>query len=163
MVFTGYTEEEMRYAIKAINQYQRVPVTPYFRDDYQVRVEPSQGLKFDFTDVHHFKQQDVPHVSAQGAILNTQRDVGRIILLSSVVLFAGFAILLLASLNTVLYFGIVACVGIVAALIGELVILPLILTNRFITHSIKGDGPLGLIVVKRNRTRHCTGCVPTDC
>ncbi|HYG01875.1 MAG TPA: RMD1 family protein [Chryseosolibacter sp.] len=51
MVFTGYTEDEMRYAIKAISQYQRVPVAPYFRDDYQIRVEPGQDVKFDFTEV----------------------------------------------------------------------------------------------------------------
>jgi len=51
VVFTGYTEEEIRYAIKTISQYQRVPVTPNFRDDYQIRVEPNQDLKFDFTEV----------------------------------------------------------------------------------------------------------------
>lgn len=51
MVFTGYTEDEMRYAIKTINQYQRVPVIPYFRDDYQVRVEPNHEFKFDFNEV----------------------------------------------------------------------------------------------------------------
>lgn len=51
MVFTGYTEEEMRYAIKTISQYQRMPVNPYFRDDYQIRVEPNHDVKFDFSEV----------------------------------------------------------------------------------------------------------------
>jgi required for meiotic nuclear division protein 1 len=51
MVFTGYTEEEIQYAIKTIHQFQRVPVIPHFRDDYRIRVVPSQDLQFDFTEV----------------------------------------------------------------------------------------------------------------
>ena len=90
------------------------------------------GISIDDTIffLHHYQQEKSLGVSTQQAILQTQRHVGKVILFSSLVLFAGFAILLLASLNTVFYFGILACIAVVAALLGEVVMIPLILSVR---------------------------------
>jgi required for meiotic nuclear division protein 1 len=51
MVFCGYTEEEMRYAIKTIMPYMRDPVEGTFRDDFQIVFESGQETKFQFNEV----------------------------------------------------------------------------------------------------------------
>lgn len=44
VVFTGFTEEEMRYAVKTINPYQRTSLATSLRDDFQIAVEPDRDL-----------------------------------------------------------------------------------------------------------------------
>jgi predicted RND superfamily exporter protein len=65
--------------------------------------------------------------SMELSIQNTHIHVGSIIAISSVVLFIGFAILMLASIKTVFNFGLLITICVVAALIGDLILLPLIL------------------------------------
>jgi len=65
--------------------------------------------------------------SASQAIANTHFHIGKIIVISSIVLFAGYIILLFASIKTVVYFGILTLVAISAALIGDIILLPLLL------------------------------------
>lgn len=60
----------------------------------------------------------------------TLAHVGRAIVLSSLVLFCGYTLMLLGSLKTVIYFGLLTAVAIAAALYSQLVLFPLLL-RRF--------------------------------
>jgi uncharacterized protein len=90
------------------------------------------GISIDDTIffLHHFKEEKLSGKTTQLALLQTQRYVGKVIIFSSLVLFAGFAILLLASLKTVFYFGMLTCIAVAVALVGEVVMIPLILNGR---------------------------------
>jgi predicted RND superfamily exporter protein len=57
----------------------------------------------------------------------TMRHVGSAIVLTSVVIFTGFLVLLLASVKTVFYFGLLTAVSIAGELTAQLVLLPLLL------------------------------------
>jgi required for meiotic nuclear division protein 1 len=52
MAFTGFTEEEMRYAIKTVYSYQRAPLAHSLRDDFQIEFENGLETKFDFEKVN---------------------------------------------------------------------------------------------------------------
>lgn len=51
IVFAGYTEDEMKWAIKAIAPYQRNPTPQWMRDDHELKVEESGKLTFEFDEV----------------------------------------------------------------------------------------------------------------
>jgi required for meiotic nuclear division protein 1 len=51
VVFTGFTEEEMRYAIKTIAPYQRDPVDSVMLDEFHIRYEPGRDMTFEFNEV----------------------------------------------------------------------------------------------------------------
>jgi predicted RND superfamily exporter protein len=61
------------------------------------------------------------------SIRATHHSVGKVILVSSVVMIAGFGIMMFASIKTVIYFGLLSIISVIAAFIGDLVILPLLL------------------------------------
>ena len=46
IVFAGYSEDEMKWAIKAVQLYQRNPFTNWLRDDHEVCVQ--EGSTHDF-------------------------------------------------------------------------------------------------------------------
>lgn len=48
IVFSGHTEEEMRYAVKAISAYIKNPVTSWLRDEYEINVNHEPEPRFDF-------------------------------------------------------------------------------------------------------------------
>lgn len=48
IVFSGHTEEEMRYAVKAISAYIKNPVTSWLRDEYEINVSNEPEPRFDF-------------------------------------------------------------------------------------------------------------------
>jgi uncharacterized Rmd1/YagE family protein len=52
IAFTGFTEEEMRYAIKTVSAYQRAPLAHQLRDDFQIEFESGLETKFDFEKVN---------------------------------------------------------------------------------------------------------------
>jgi required for meiotic nuclear division protein 1 len=58
IVFTGFTEEEMRYAVKTVSVYQRTPLINYLRDDFNIAVEPGRDLLFDFDKVNVGRMDD---------------------------------------------------------------------------------------------------------
>jgi predicted RND superfamily exporter protein len=60
-------------------------------------------------------------------IENTHKRVGKVILISSLVMIAGYSVMLTASLKTVIYFGLLSIVAVFAAVLGDLVVLPLLL------------------------------------
>jgi required for meiotic nuclear division protein 1 len=52
MVFAGYTEDEMKWAIKAVAAFQKSPLTTWLRDDHLIKVnERNSGFSFDFDQV----------------------------------------------------------------------------------------------------------------
>lgn len=51
VVFTGYTEDEMKWAIKAVSAYQRNPIAQWMRDEFQIRVEEGRETVFEFNEV----------------------------------------------------------------------------------------------------------------
>lgn len=48
IVFTGYSEDEMKWAVKAVQTYQKDPVPQWLRDEFQIRVEEGADILFDF-------------------------------------------------------------------------------------------------------------------
>lgn len=50
IVFTGYAEDEMKWAIKTINSYQRNPVSQWLRDEFQIRLEEGVEPLFEFNE-----------------------------------------------------------------------------------------------------------------
>jgi uncharacterized Rmd1/YagE family protein len=53
IVFCGYSEEEMKWAIKTVSAYQREPETVWLRDEFQIRLEEGRDkdTAFDFNEV----------------------------------------------------------------------------------------------------------------
>jgi len=48
VVFTGYTEDEMKWAIKTIQPHQRNTLTTVLRDDHEIDVQEGKPIVFDF-------------------------------------------------------------------------------------------------------------------
>ncbi|MEP0546333.1 MAG: MMPL family transporter [Rhodothermales bacterium] len=61
------------------------------------------------------------------ALFSAARGAGRAVVLTSLILAVGFSVLMLASVSTVFYFGLLTAVAAVGALVGDLVLLPLLL------------------------------------
>ena len=61
------------------------------------------------------------------AIHNTFQGAGHAIILTSILLIFGFGVLALSSLTSTYYFGLLACVTMATAVMGDLLILPALL------------------------------------
>lgn len=88
-------------------------------------------LSFSIDDTMHFAYQyrrlRNKGFSAIHARRATISHVGKAIILSSTVLFAGYFLMLLGELKTVLYFGVLTSISILAALVGQLFLFPILL------------------------------------
>lgn len=51
VVFTGHTEEETKWALKAIHQFQKNPVANWLRDDHDLVIETGADIQFQFDEV----------------------------------------------------------------------------------------------------------------
>lgn len=51
IVFAGFSEEEMKWSIKAIQAYQKNPVTNWLRDDHEISVQTGSEVAFEFDEV----------------------------------------------------------------------------------------------------------------
>jgi required for meiotic nuclear division protein 1 len=51
VVFTGHTEEEAKWALKAVHQFQKNPVTSWLRDDHDIAIEEGAEMQFQFDEV----------------------------------------------------------------------------------------------------------------
>jgi uncharacterized Rmd1/YagE family protein len=51
IAFAGYGEDEMKWAIKAVAQYQKNPGTEWLRDDHELCQEEGAAIAFDFDEV----------------------------------------------------------------------------------------------------------------
>jgi len=51
MVFTGYSEDEMKWAVKTVAPFQRNPALNWMRDDHDLRQEDRSDLLFEFDEV----------------------------------------------------------------------------------------------------------------
>jgi len=47
-VFSGYTEDEMKWAIKTVQPHQRNPFANWLRDDHEIDVQEGKQIVFDF-------------------------------------------------------------------------------------------------------------------
>jgi len=63
------------------------------------------------------------------ALKKAHYQVGRIIVISSIILLLGFSVLLFASIKTVFYFGLLLTFSVLAILIGDLIMLPLLIKS----------------------------------
>ena len=48
IVFTGYTEDEMKWAIKTVTNFQKNPLAAPLRDDYELELRENEAISFDF-------------------------------------------------------------------------------------------------------------------
>lgn len=78
--------------------------------------------------IHHYREAR-RHLSPHAARLATITHVGPTIVLTSLILFLGYAVMGLGSLKTVQMFGVLTAVSVAAALFGEIVIFPLVLAR----------------------------------
>jgi predicted RND superfamily exporter protein len=90
-------------------------------------------LSFSIDDTMHFayhyrrlKNKGRSAVHARRATIS---HVGKAIILTSTVLFAGYFLMLFGELKTVLYFGILTSISIVAALVSQLFLFPILLAK----------------------------------
>ena len=51
IVFAGYSEDEMKWAIKAVQTYQRNPFTNWLRDDHEICVKEGSDIIFNFDEL----------------------------------------------------------------------------------------------------------------
>ncbi|MBG8555645.1 efflux RND transporter permease subunit [Hymenobacter guriensis] len=79
--------------------------------------------------VHHYQQLRRQNLAPAAARFATITHVGPTILLSSGVLFVGYLAMTLASLKTVMLFGLLTAVSIAAAFYAELLVFPLLLAR----------------------------------
>ncbi|MHA1445035.1 MAG: MMPL family transporter [Candidatus Hodarchaeales archaeon] len=77
--------------------------------------------------LNRYLREENDSVDVISAVRKAHYHVGRIIVISSIILFLGFSILLFASIKTVFYFGLLIAFSVLVTLIGDLVMLPLIL------------------------------------
>jgi predicted RND superfamily exporter protein len=80
--------------------------------------------------IHAYREQRRAGLGPDAARHITIAHVGPTIVLTSAVLFGGYAVMMLASLQTVFLFGLLTSLSIAAALYGEVIIFPLLL-ERF--------------------------------
>jgi uncharacterized Rmd1/YagE family protein len=51
IVFTGYSDPEMRFALKTMEQYQKDPAKNSLKDEFQIRVDPEKDFAFNFNEL----------------------------------------------------------------------------------------------------------------
>ncbi len=51
IVFAGYNEDEMKWAIKTVQAYQKNPVLNFLRDDHEISVQAGSEVAFQFDEV----------------------------------------------------------------------------------------------------------------
>lgn len=51
IVFSGYTEDEMKWAIKAVHTFQRNPFQTWLRDDHEILVSEGSDMIFNFDEL----------------------------------------------------------------------------------------------------------------
>jgi uncharacterized Rmd1/YagE family protein len=81
IVFVGYTEDEMKWAIKTVQPYQKNPATVWLRDDHEITVDASRQVSFNFDEVVVSKiDEKVIRITmfnlAQSVALDYYHDVG---------------------------------------------------------------------------------------
>lgn len=77
--------------------------------------------------LYRYSREKREGVSIESALESTHFKVGRVVVLTSLVLCLGFSIMLLASLKTVFYFGLLSLVSVVAVLYGDLILMTILI------------------------------------
>lgn len=81
IVFAGYSEEEMKWGIKTVYNYQKNPLAGWLRDEFQIRVDPAKETVFEFNEAIVGKlDEKVIRIAmlnlAQSVALDYYHDVG---------------------------------------------------------------------------------------
>jgi predicted RND superfamily exporter protein len=76
---------------------------------------------------HYQKERNNRTTSFMDAMIKTYYHIGKVVVIGSVVICIGYLILFLASIKTVMYFGILIFLASSTALVGDVVLLPLLL------------------------------------
>lgn len=58
MVLSGYTEDEMKWAIKTVQNFQKDPSTAWMRDDHEIKVDEASTIIFGFDELTVAKIDD---------------------------------------------------------------------------------------------------------
>ena len=77
--------------------------------------------------LYRYQREKKEGLSEESALKITHFHIGRVVVLTSLLLFVGFSILLLASLKTVFYFGLLSIISVIAVFYGDIIILTLLL------------------------------------
>ncbi len=77
--------------------------------------------------LYRYQYEKKEGISTVNALKTTHFFIGRVVVLTSLVLLFGFSILLLASLKTVFYFGLLSLIAVIAVLYGDIILLTLLL------------------------------------
>jgi predicted RND superfamily exporter protein len=77
--------------------------------------------------IHHFLQHKKLNKSTESALNMTLQSVGIAILISSSLLFFGFALMIFASLKTVFYFGLLISIAVLTAYLSQIYLFPVLL------------------------------------
>jgi len=80
--------------------------------------------------LHHYNKMRRQGASASDAVERTMLVKGRALMSSSAILCIGFGVLLFSSFMPVVYFGLLSAIIMIAAVVGDLIILPAILMCR---------------------------------
>ncbi len=80
--------------------------------------------------LYRFRKEHKTGKSIEDAIKATHYHIGRVVVLTSLVLFLGFSVMLFAGLKTVFYFGLLSLIAVIAIIYGDLVILTLLLKSK---------------------------------
>lgn len=51
IVFVGYSEDEIKYAVKTVHPYLRNPLGVWLRDDHEIKVKEGGGISFEFDEL----------------------------------------------------------------------------------------------------------------
>lgn len=74
--------------------------------------------------MHHYQRYFTKTGSAETAVVNTLTTTGRALLLTTLVLSAGFGVFIFSAMGNLFYFGLLTALTLIVALIGDLVIAP---------------------------------------
>jgi len=51
IVFSGFSEEEMKWAVKSVMPFQKNPLTTWLREDFEIKAEPGKDMLMAFNEV----------------------------------------------------------------------------------------------------------------
>jgi uncharacterized Rmd1/YagE family protein len=51
IVFVGYSEDEIKYAVKTVHPWLRNPLGVWLRDDHEIKVKEDSGISFEFDEL----------------------------------------------------------------------------------------------------------------
>lgn len=79
--------------------------------------------------IARFRREQTRGLGVRSACLNAYQHVGRVVVMTTVILVCGFSTMLLSDSPAIRLFGLLSCVALLAALVGDLIFLPALLVR----------------------------------